>query len=64
MVVHQVVHESPRPPRRLNDRVPRDLETICLKAMAKEPAWRYASASDLALDLHRFLEGRHDRLNR
>jgi eukaryotic-like serine/threonine-protein kinase len=58
MVVHQVINESPRPPRRLNDKVPRDLETICLKAIAKEPAWRYASASDLAVDLHLFLEGR------
>jgi eukaryotic-like serine/threonine-protein kinase len=58
MVVHQVLNEAPRPPRRLNDKVPRDLETICLKAIAKEPAWRYASACDLALDLRRYLEGR------
>ena len=37
MILHQVLHDEPRPPRRLNDRIPRDLETICLKAMAKEP---------------------------
>ena len=58
MVVHQVINESPRPPRRLNDKVPRDLETICLKAIAKEPGWRDATAADFADDLHRFLEGR------
>ena len=38
MLLHQVLHDEPRPPRRLNDRIPRDLETICLKAMAKEPS--------------------------
>ena len=58
MVVHQVIHEPPRPPRRVNDKVPRDLEIICLKAIAKEPSWRYATAADLADDLHRYLERR------
>jgi WD40 repeat protein/serine/threonine protein kinase len=57
MMVHQVLHEEPTPPRRLKDRVPRDLETICLKAMAKEPGRRYATARDLADDLRRFLNG-------
>jgi formylglycine-generating enzyme required for sulfatase activity len=57
LVLHQVVHEDPRPPRRLNDRIPRDLETICLKALAKEPARRYATAGELAEDLRRFLSG-------
>ena len=56
MLLHQVLHDEPRPPRRLNDRIPRDLETICLKAMAKEPPRRYQKASDLADDLRRFLE--------
>jgi WD40 repeat protein len=55
MLVHQVLHEEPRPLRRLNDKIPRDLETICLKAMAKQPAWRYATGGELAADLHRFL---------
>jgi eukaryotic-like serine/threonine-protein kinase len=57
MVLQQVLHDEPRPPRRLNDRVPRDLETVCLKAMAKEPAQRYASAAELAADLRRFRQG-------
>src|SRR5262249_35015317 len=41
LVLQQVLHDEPRPPRRLNDAVPADLETICLKAMAKEPERRY-----------------------
>ncbi len=57
MVLHQALHEEPEPPRRLNDRVPRDLETICLKGMSKEPSRRYGSAAELAEDLRRWLEG-------
>jgi serine/threonine protein kinase len=51
----QVLQEEPRPPRRVNDTTPRDLETICLKAMAKAPGDRYETARDLADDLRRFL---------
>jgi serine/threonine protein kinase/tetratricopeptide (TPR) repeat protein len=58
MVLNQVQHEEPVPPRRLNDRIPRDLETVCLKAIAKEPKSRYASAQTFADDLQRWLEGR------
>lgn len=57
MVLFQALHEEPVPPRRLNDRIPRDLETICLKAMSREPARRYASAAELVADLQRFLAG-------
>jgi tRNA A-37 threonylcarbamoyl transferase component Bud32 len=57
MLIVQVLHEEPRPPRKINDTVPRDLETICLKAMAKAPGRRYASARELAEDLRCFLKG-------
>jgi tetratricopeptide (TPR) repeat protein/tRNA A-37 threonylcarbamoyl transferase component Bud32 len=57
MLIVQVLRDEPRPPRRLNDKIPRDLETICLKAMAKEPARRYATARELADDLRRYLKG-------
>ncbi len=57
MLIHQVLNDEPRPPRNLVDTIPRDLETICLKAMAKDPARRFASAGELAADLTRFLKG-------
>lgn len=57
MLLHQVLHDDPRPPRKLNDRIPKDLETICQKALAKEPGRRYATATALASDLRRFLAG-------
>jgi eukaryotic-like serine/threonine-protein kinase len=56
-VLHQVLHDEPRSSRCLNDRIPRDLETICLKAMAKESARRYESATKFAADLGRCLAG-------
>lgn len=56
MLLRQVLEEEPRPPRRVNDDVPRDLETVCLKAMAKEPTDRYAAAAEFADDLRRFLQ--------
>jgi serine/threonine protein kinase len=57
MLLLQVLNDEPRPPRQLNDKAPRDLETICLKAMSKSPARRYATAQDLADDLRCFLRG-------
>jgi hypothetical protein len=57
MIVQQVVHDEPRPPRRLNHAVPRDLETVCLKCLEKDPARRYATARALADDLRRWLKG-------
>ncbi len=57
IVLHQVIHDEPRPPRRMSERVPRDLETICLKCLHKEPARRYAGAGEPADDLRRYLKG-------
>jgi eukaryotic-like serine/threonine-protein kinase len=54
----QIAFEEPRPPRKLNPAVPTELETIALKAMAKNPEERYATAQELADDLRRFLEDR------
>jgi tRNA A-37 threonylcarbamoyl transferase component Bud32 len=57
MMLFQVLSEEPRPPRKLNEKIPRDLETICLKCLLKEPGGRYATAAELAEDLRRFLAG-------
>jgi tRNA A-37 threonylcarbamoyl transferase component Bud32 len=57
MLIHQLLHEDPRPPRLINDRIPRDLEIICLKALAKLPSHRYPTAAEMAADLRRYLRG-------
>ncbi len=54
-ILNAITLEEPRPPRGLNAAIPRDLETIVLKAMAKEPAERYATARELADDLQRLI---------
>lgn len=56
-VLTAVVQTDPVPPRRLLPKIPRDLETICLKALAKHPAERYRSAAAMAADLERYLAG-------
>lgn len=56
-VIHQVINVEPTSPTRVDARVPRDLETICLKAMHKTPADRYGSMQAFADDLRRYLRG-------
>jgi WD40 repeat protein/serine/threonine protein kinase len=57
-LVHQVMHGEAPPLRALNPLVPRDLETVVLKATERDPARRYATAGELAEDLRRFVEDR------
>ena len=54
-VLARIVRQEPVPPRRVNRRIPRELETICLKAIEKEPGRRYQSAAALASDLRRYV---------
>jgi len=56
-VLQRVQTETPSPPRQVCSDVPRDLETICLKCLEKDPADRYQDAGDLAADLNRFVQG-------
>jgi WD40 repeat protein/lipoprotein NlpI/predicted Ser/Thr protein kinase len=55
--VHKVLHDEPTPPSRLQPGIPRDVETICLKCLEKDPRKRYATAAALAEDLRRFQAG-------
>ncbi len=63
-VLRQIAHDEPTPPRRLEPAIPRELETILLKAMSKEPQSRYTTAQELADDLRRFLEDKPIRAKR
>jgi serine/threonine protein kinase len=63
-VLWQIERKEPRPPRQLNAAIPADLETIVLKAVAKEPDGRYATAQELAEDLKRFLDNKPIRAKR
>ena len=58
MILDQIKNDEPPSPRRLQPRIPRDLETICLKCLEKEPRLRYSSADDFAAELRRVLAGR------
>jgi tetratricopeptide (TPR) repeat protein len=52
-----IMGKEPRSPRKCNAKIPQDLETICLKAMEKDPDRRYATAGEMAQDLQRYLQG-------
>lgn len=58
MLLYQVINDEPPSPRRLNNSVPKDLETICLKCLQKQPSARFTDAAELADDLSRFADGR------
>jgi serine/threonine protein kinase/WD40 repeat protein len=57
-LMDRIAHEEPPRPRQVDPHIPRDLETMVLKAMAKEPSLRYATSADLAADLRRYLDDR------
>jgi WD40 repeat protein len=57
-ILHQVIHDEPPGPRKLNTAVPRDLETISLKCLEKKPEARMGSAAEVGKELTRYLEGR------
>ena len=57
MLLHQVVNEEAPSPRKFNNNIPKDLETICLKCLEKEPQQRYNSALEVEQELQRYLSG-------
>ena len=57
LLIKAILNVEPSPPSKINRQLPRDLETICLKAMSKEQQRRYATALEFAEDLQRFLNG-------
>src|SRR5206468_682355 len=57
-LIERMLHAEPPRPRQLDGQIPRDLETVILKAIAKEPDRRYQTAGELAEDLQRFLADR------
>ncbi len=64
VLLDQIQRDDPPEPRKLDKRIPRDLETICLAALAKQPERRYQSALHMVEDLQRFLEGKPIRARR
>jgi serine/threonine protein kinase len=57
-LIDRIVNDRPKPPRLIDGRVPRDLETIVLRALAKDPKDRFGSAGAMAEELRRFIAGR------
>jgi serine/threonine protein kinase len=63
-LLQQVMHDAPPPPRKLHVQIPRDLETVVLKATARMPEQRYQTPDELAEDLRRFIDYRPVRARR
>ncbi len=57
-VLDLIITTEPRPPRQIDDKIPKELERICLKALSKRPPDRYTTALDLAIDLQPFLRSK------
>ncbi len=55
VMLHKVANDKPSPPRQRNPKIPKDLEAICLRALARDPAQRYPDAGELGRDLQRWL---------
>lgn len=62
-ILREIQVRHPNPPRVIDDSIPRALETICLKAMAKSPEARYTTAADMARDLRESIRPKKTRLN-
>src|SRR5206468_12581836 len=58
-IFKQIMVREPRPPRQLDDTIPKELDRICLKALAKRASERYSTAADLVEDLQHWLAGDH-----
>ena len=63
-LIQQVVHDDPPPPSRFRNRIPRDLETVCMKAINRDPVARYDGVAELRDDLNRWLDGKPIRARR
>lgn len=58
MLIVQILREQPTSPRKLNNRIPVDVDTICLKCLEKDPDRRYQTAAELGQELRRYLSGK------
>src|SRR6202011_5700777 len=56
-ILEQITATEPRPPRQIDDAIPKELERICLKALSKRASERYTTAKDIADDLRHFMAG-------
>ena len=57
-LIELAANQEPKPPRQIDEQIPKELERICMKCLAKQAAERYTAAADLASDLRRFLNRR------